>query len=62
VLQASVTGDGRAVDIRVLKGMPFGMNEQAVKSISQWKFKPGTGEDGKPVSVLVPIEVTFRLY
>ncbi|MGC1617545.1 MAG: energy transducer TonB [Candidatus Acidiferrum sp.] len=62
VLQATVTEDGRAADIRVLKGMPFGMNEQAVKSVSGWKFKPATGEAGKPVSVLVPIEVTFRLY
>ncbi|MGC2529619.1 MAG: energy transducer TonB [Candidatus Acidiferrum sp.] len=62
VLEATVTEDGRAADIRVLKGLPFGMNEQAVKSISQWRFRPATGEDGKPVSVLVPVEVTFRLY
>jgi TonB family protein len=62
VFQVTVTQDGRAVDVRVLKGMPFGMNEQAIKAVSKWKFKPAEGEDGKPASVLVPIEVTFRLY
>lgn len=62
VLLATVTEDGRAADIRVLKGMPFGMNEQAVKSVSEWKFKPSTDGDGKPIAVRVPIQITFRLY
>lgn len=62
VLQVTVTEDGRAADIRVLKGMPLGMNELAVKSVSGWKFKPAMGADGKPASVIVPIEVSFRLY
>jgi hypothetical protein len=27
-----------------------------------WRCKPVTGPNGKPVPVLVPFEVTFRLY
>lgn len=62
VLEVTVEPNGRADDIHILRGIPFGMNEQAIKSVSQWKFKPATGEEGKLVPVLVPIEVTFRLY
>jgi TonB family protein len=62
ILQVKVSEAGRAEDISVVKGLSFGLTERAIKSVSGWKFKPATGEDGKPVSVLVPIEVTFRLY
>jgi outer membrane biosynthesis protein TonB len=36
------------------------LDEQAVKAISQWKFRPGT-KDGQPVTVMATIEVNFRL-
>jgi|HubBroStandDraft_1064217.scaffolds.fasta_scaffold19382_4 TonB family protein len=62
VLQVTVETNGRADNISVLRGSPFGFNEEAIKAVSLWKFRPASGEDGKPVSVLVPIEVTFRLY
>jgi TonB family protein len=61
VLEVVVTEDGRAEDIRVLKGVPFGLNEQAVKTVSRWKLKPAAFEE-KPVAVLTPIEMTFRTY
>jgi TonB family protein len=60
VLQVTVQENGRADDIRVLRGIPFGMNEQAIKTVSQWKFKPATNGE-KPVAVLTPIEINFRL-
>lgn len=61
VLEVTVTEDGRADDIRVLKGVPFGLNESAIKVISSWKFRPATYED-RPIATRVPIETTFRLY
>jgi TonB family protein len=61
VLQVNVTEEGRAADIRVLKGVPFGLNGAAIKAVTKWSFKPANYE-GKPASVMVPIEVTFRLY
>jgi TonB family protein len=61
VLQVTVTEEGRAVDISVLKGVPFGLNEAAVKAISAWSFKPATYGD-KSIAARVPIETTFRLY
>jgi TonB family protein len=61
VLEVTVTEEGQAADIDVLKGVPFGLNEAAIKSVSSWKFRSATYE-GKPAAVRVPIEVTFRLY
>ncbi|HKN76170.1 MAG TPA: TonB family protein [Candidatus Acidoferrum sp.] len=61
VLEVTVTEDGRASDISVLKGTPFGLNEAAIRAVNTWTFKPADYE-GKSASVRVPIEVTFRLY
>jgi periplasmic protein TonB len=61
VLQAVITPDGRATDIQVVKGPGLGLEEKAVEAVKQWRFKPAIGPAGKPVPVIVPIEVTFRL-
>ena len=61
VLQAVITPDGRAIEIQVVKGPGLGLEEKAVEAVKQWRFKPAMGPSGKPVAVVVPIEVTFRL-
>jgi len=61
VLEVTVTEDGRAGDISVLKGIPFGLNGVATNAVRAWKFKPGTDKGGMPVTVAVPIEMTFNL-
>jgi len=61
VLQAVITPDGRAIEIEVVKGPGLGLEEKAVEAVKQWRFKPAMGPSGKPVAVVVPIEVTFRL-
>lgn len=61
ILDVTVAEDGRATDIRVLKGVPFGLNEQAIRAVNEWTFKPASSGDW-PVAVRVPIETTFRLY
>jgi len=61
VLQAVITADGRAIEIQVVKGPGLGLEEKAVEAVKQWRFKPALGPSGKPVAVVVPIEVTFRL-
>ena len=61
VLQAVITPDGRATEIQVVKGPGLGLEEKAVEAVKQWRFKPANGPTGKPVAVVVPIEVTFRL-
>ena len=61
VLQAVITPDGRATEIQVVKGPGLGLEEKAVEAVKQWRFKPALGPNGKPVAVVVPLEITFRL-
>jgi TonB family protein len=61
VLMVTVTEEGRAGDMSVIKGVPFGLNQAAIKAASAWRFRPATYE-GKPIATRVPIEMTFRLY
>jgi periplasmic protein TonB len=62
VLQVTITTDGRAINISVVKGPGLGLEEKAIEAVKGWKFKPAVGPSGKPVATIVPIEVTFRLY
>ena len=61
ILLVTVSEEGRAENLQILKGLPFGLNQAALNTVRTWKFRPAT-LDGKPVAVKVPIEVTFRLY
>ena len=62
VLQVTITTDGRAVNISVVKGPGLGLEEKAIEAVRSWRFKPAIGPSGRPVPTIVPIEVTFRLY
>ncbi len=56
-----VSAEGLVTDATILRGLPFGLNEAAMSAIRNWKFKPSTFE-GKPITAMVQIEVTFHLY
>jgi TonB family protein len=60
VLTVEVDPTGTATNIKVRRSLGLGLDEKAIESVKQWKFKPGQ-KDGKPVSVPVTIEVNFRL-
>lgn len=62
LLMAVITPDGRATNIHVSKGLGLGLDEKAIEAVRTWRFKPAIGPDGRPASVVVPVEVTFRLY
>jgi TonB family protein len=61
-LNAVVTEDGRAADIKVVKRIPYGLANAAIEAVQQWRFEPAKGPDGRPVAVRQIIEVTFHLY
>lgn len=56
-----VGADGVPRDIKVLRGIGKGLDEKAVEAVRRWKFEPAT-KDGKPVAVVINVEVSFRLY
>jgi hypothetical protein len=60
-MEAVVTVLGSRAGARIVSGLPYGLNDQALKTLKTWRCKPGT-LDGVPVSMLVPFEDTFRFY
>jgi TonB family protein len=60
VLQVTIGVDGSARDIKLQKGLGYGLDEAAGAAVSQWRFEPGQ-RDAAPVPVLATIEVNFRL-
>jgi TonB family protein len=61
VLEAVVTTDGRASQIRVVRSLDRGgLDDEAIAAVAQWRFEPGRLE-GTPVDVLVTILVDFSL-
>ena len=62
VLQITVTPDGRAVNISIVKDPGMGLGEKAVEAVRTWKFRPAAGPSGKIIPVMIDIEVTFHLY
>jgi TonB family protein len=56
-----VTEDGLPVDVRIEKSVGHGLDENALQSVSKYRFKPAM-KDGKPVAARVAVEVNFRLY
>jgi protein TonB len=59
-LDAVVLDDGTVGDVTVTKPLDDGLDQQAVKAMKQWQFKPGT-KDRKPVPVLVSVTMSFSL-
>jgi len=61
-LEAVVLETGDVGEIEVTKSLDpeYGLDREAIKAAKQWKFKPGT-KDGKPVAVVVTIQLTFTL-
>lgn len=62
LLNIVVLDDGVVGAVAVERSLDtmFGLDEQAVKAMKEWKFKPGT-KDGKAVAVRVHVEMTFTL-
>jgi TonB family protein len=59
VLQVTIDIDGSARDIKLQKGLGYGLDEAAAAALSRWRFEPGT-RGGVPVPVAATIEVDFR--
>jgi TonB family protein len=61
-LQAIVLDNGDVGDVEVIQSLDqvYGLDDEAVKALKQWKFEPGM-KDGKPVDVQIEVEMSFRL-
>ena len=59
-LECVVQPDGAVGEVRVTNALDPGLDQEAIKAVKQWRFEPGT-KDGKPVPVLISLEMTFTL-
>ncbi|HEX3529638.1 MAG TPA: energy transducer TonB [Thermoanaerobaculia bacterium] len=60
IAEATIDEQGRVADVRVLKGLPMGMDVAAVEAMKTWRFKPAT-LNGKAVRVYYTLTVDFNL-
>ncbi|MFN0111632.1 MAG: energy transducer TonB [Blastocatellia bacterium] len=61
ILSVIYGADGLVHDIRVQRGLPDGLTEEAISVAQQIRFNPAVRE-GKPISVRGSIEYNFTLY
>jgi protein TonB len=61
-LEVVVRPDGTVGDAKVVRSLDpiFGLDQAAIVAVKAWKFKPGM-RDGKPIPVLVTVEMSFTL-
>ena len=60
-LRALIDSEGHPARIIVVDGLPCGLNEKAIETVSGWKFSPATGPKGKSTAAWVKIQVSFHL-
>lgn len=61
-LSAVIETDGRASHIVVEKRLRAGLDENAVKAVQDWEFRPSQGPDGKPAAVRILFTLDFYLH
>jgi protein TonB len=61
-LRVLVGADGRAEQIRVARGVGYGLDERAVETVRGWKFAPARDVARRAVPVWITIETVFRLF
>jgi protein TonB len=62
IVECVVQTTGACTDIRVSRSFDpsFGLADEAIKAVAQWRFRPGTRR-GQPVPVIVTMEIAFAL-
>jgi periplasmic protein TonB len=62
LVEAVIAVDGHVTPKRVITSPGLGLDEAVLTTMKTWRCKPVLGPNGKPVPVLMPFEVIFRLY
>jgi TonB family protein len=59
-LYAIIRTDGSVDGIRVLDSLDSRLDENAIRALSHWRFRPGT-KNGEPVAVEAVVQIPFRM-
>ena len=60
LLEIIVLSDGSVGDVKILRRLGAGLDEQAARAVRQWRFAPAS-RFGRPVDVVVEVAVEFGL-
>lgn len=61
VLEAIIDARGNVTAVRVVKPLSLGLDQEAVRAVQQWKFRPATLH-GRPVAVYLHLTVTYEAH
>jgi len=61
IISLIVTDQGLPDEVKVVRGVGYGLDEKAVEAVRQYRFKPAT-KDGKPVAQPISVEVSFQIF
>jgi len=59
-VQIIVKEDGAVEFTRITKSLGYGLDQKAIDAVRKWRFEPGK-KDGKPVRVILTVQVSFSL-
>jgi hypothetical protein len=62
IFEVLVSPTGEVVKAHPTKLLGYGLDQEGFETIKRWRLRPALGPDGKPIAVIVSIEVSFRLY
>jgi len=60
MMGAVILTDGTVGDVKITKSLSPELDQEAIRTVRQWRFRPATKE-GKPVATEVEIEMAFTL-
>lgn len=60
ILEAIIDERGNVSNVRVLRGLPMGLDREAVEAVKQWKYRPAL-LNGRPVKVYFTLTADFTI-
>ena len=61
IVQAVIDKQGSVASVKLLKGLPLGLDQAAVEAIKRWRFEPARLADGRAAMVYYTLTVKFEL-
>lgn len=59
-LMVTVAESGDVAEVKLVKGLGYGLDEKAIETVRTWKFQPAT-RNGSPVQTDIAVDVSFRI-
>jgi protein TonB len=60
ILEAIIDERGHVSNVRVLRGLPMGLDREAMEAVKQWRYRPAM-LNGRPVRVYFTLTVNFTI-